>query len=461
MKGEKNNIIVGLDIGTTKICAIVGQLAENGKINILGIGKSSSQGGVSRGMVANVSKVVQAIQEAVEQAEKVSQVKINTAYVGIAGHHIKSLQHRGTLNRHNGDDEIKKEELMRLEQEMENLVLQPGLDILHVIPQDYTIDGEEGIRDPEGRIGVRVECNYHIITGETSRAKIIGRAVKNAHLEVADLIVEPVASATAVLSQDEMEAGVVLVDIGGGTTDICIFENGFISHTAIIPIGGDRITMDLQEAFGILKIQAEEVKVLYGSCFPTEQMKNEVVVIPGLPGREPKEISVYAISQVIRARMEDIINKVEFEIVLSGVNNTLNGGIVLTGGGSSLKEVKQLFSFETGFDVHIGTPGQHLGRGQVDEVRKPLYATAIGLVMKGIEIEHAYGSQFAPNQLMDSQQTQRDVNEPELEVVDDSQTPPQKQQKQKGPSWKSTYNMSMFSDLLRQWFSDEEENDFK
>jgi cell division protein FtsA len=365
------------------------------------------------------------------------------------------------LNRHNGDDEIKKEELMRLEQEMENLVLQPGLDILHVIPQDYTIDGEEGIRDPEGRIGVRVECNYHIITGETSRAKIIGRAVKNAHLEVADLIVEPVASATAVLSQDEMEAGVVLVDIGGGTTDICIFENGFISHTAIIPIGGDRITMDLQEAFGILKIQAEEVKVLYGSCFPTEQMKNEVVVIPGLPGREPKEISVYAISQVIRARMEDIINKVEFEIVLSGVNNTLNGGIVLTGGGSSLKEVKQLFSFETGFDVHIGTPGQHLGRGQVEEVRKPLYATAIGLVMKGIEIEHAYGSQFAPNQLMDSQQSQRDVNEPELEIVDDSQTPPQKQQKQKGPSWKSTYNMSMFSDLLRQWFSDEEENDFK
>ena len=459
MKGEKNNIIVGLDIGTTKICAIVGQLAENGKINILGIGKSSSQGGVSRGMVANVSKVVQAIQEAVEQAEKVSQVKINTAYVGIAGHHIKSLQHRGTLNRHNGDDEIKKEELMRLEQEMENLVLQPGLDILHVIPQDYTIDGEEGIRDPEGRIGVRVECNYHIITGETSRAKIIGRAVKNAHLEVADLIVEPVASATAVLSQDEMEAGVVLVDIGGGTTDICIFENGFISHTAIIPIGGDRITMDLQEAFGILKIQAEEVKVLYGSCFPTEQMKNEVVVIPGLPGREPKEISVYAISQVIRARMEDIINKVEFEIVLSGVNNTLNGGIVLTGGGSSLKEVKQLFSFETGFDVHIGTPGQHLGRGQVDEVRKPLYATAIGLVMKGIEIEHAYGSQFAPNQLMDSQQTQRDVNEPELEVVDEA--PPQKPQPRKGPSWKSTYNMSMFSDLLRQWFSDEEENDFK
>jgi cell division protein FtsA len=459
MKGEKNNIIVGLDIGTTKICAIVGQLAENGKINILGIGKSSSQGGVSRGMVANVSKVVQAIQEAVEQAEKVSQVKINTAYVGIAGHHIKSLQHRGTLNRHNGDDEIKKEELMRLEQEMENLVLQPGLDILHVIPQDYTIDGEEGIRDPEGRIGVRVECNYHIITGETSRAKIIGRAVKNAQLEVADLIVEPVASATAVLSQDEMEAGVVLVDIGGGTTDICIFENGFISHTAIIPIGGDRITMDLQEAFGILKIQAEEVKVLYGSCFPTEQMKNEVVVIPGLPGREPKEISVYAISQVIRARMEDIINKVEFEIVLSGVNNTLNGGIVLTGGGSSLKEVKQLFSFETGFDVHIGTPGQHLGRGQVEEVRKPLYATAIGLVMKGIEIEHAYGSQFAPNQLMDSQQAKREVNEPELEIVDDA--PAHKQQKQKGPSWKSTYNMSMFSDLLRQWFSDDEENDFK
>jgi len=458
MKGEKNNIIVGLDIGTTKICAIVGQLAENGKINILGIGKSSSQGGVSRGMVANVSKVVQAIHEAVSQAEKSSHVKISTAYVGIAGHHIKSLQHRGTLNRHNGEDEIQKDELLRLEQEMENLVLQPGLDILHVIPQDYTIDGEEGIRDPEGRIGVRVECNYHIITGETSRAKIIGRAVKNAQLEVADLIVEPVASATAVLSQEEMEAGVVLVDIGGGTTDICIFENGFISHTAIIPIGGDRITMDLQEAFGILKSQAEEVKVMYGSCFPTEQMKNEVVVIPGLPGREPKEISVYAISQVIRARMEDIIQKVEFEIALAGVDNTLNGGIVLTGGGSSLKEVKQLFSFQTGFDVHIGTPGQHLGRGQVDEVRKPLYATAIGLVMKGIEIEHTYGSQYSPNQLVDNQNKEEVGNSPELEVVTEEEVP---QSAKKGPSWKSNYNMSMFSDLLRQWFSDDEDSDFQ
>ena len=458
MKGEKNNIIVGLDIGTTKICAIVGQLAENGKINILGIGKSSSQGGVSRGMVANVSKVVQAIHEAVSQAEKSSHVKISTAYVGIAGHHIKSLQHRGTLNRHNGEDEIQKDELLRLEQEMENLVLQPGLDILHVIPQDYTIDGEEGIRDPEGRIGVRVECNYHIITGETSRAKIIGRAVKNAQLEVADLIVEPVASATAVLSQEEMEAGVVLVDIGGGTTDICIFENGFISHTAIIPIGGDRITMDLQEAFGILKSQAEEVKVMYGSCFPTEQMKNEVVVIPGLPGREPKEISVYAISQVIRARMEDIIQKVEFEIALAGVDNTLNGGIVLTGGGSSLKEVKQLFSFQTGFDVHIGTPGQHLGRGQVDEVRKPLYATAIGLVMKGIEIEHTYGSQYSPNQLVDNQNKEEVGNSPELEAVAEEELP---QSAKKGPSWKSNYNMSMFSDLLRQWFSDDEDSDFQ
>ena len=458
MKGEKNNIIVGLDIGTTKICAIVGQLAENGKINILGIGKSSSQGGVSRGMVANVSKVVQAIHEAVSQAEKASHVKISTAYVGIAGHHIKSLQHRGTLNRHNGEDEIQKEELLRLEQEMENLVLQPGLDILHVIPQDYTIDGEEGIRDPEGRIGVRVECNYHIITGETSRAKIIGRAVKNAQLEVADLIVEPVASATAVLSQEEMEAGVVLVDIGGGTTDICIFENGFISHTAIIPIGGDRITMDLQEAFGILKSQAEEVKVMYGSCFPTEQMKNEVVVIPGLPGREPKEISVYAISQVIRARMEDIIQKVEFEIALAGVDNTLNGGIVLTGGGSSLKEVKQLFSFQTGFDVHIGTPGQHLGRGQVDEVRKPLYATAIGLVMKGIEIEHTYGSQYSPNQLIENQNKEEENNTPELESVPEET---RQDTEKKGPSWKSNYNMSMFSELLRQWFSDDEDTDFK
>ncbi len=439
MASEKNNIIVGLDIGTTKICVIVGQLAENGKINILGVGKASSQGGVSRGMVANVNKVVSAIEEAVKEAEKVTQIKINTVYVGIAGHHIKSIQHRGTLTRRNGEEEILAEELQGLESEMENLALSPGLEILHVLPQDYKIDGEDGIRDPIGRIGVRVECNYHIITGETSRAKTIGRAVHNAGLKVADLVVEPVASSSAVLSDPEREAGVALVDIGGGTTDVCVFENGYIIHTAIIPIGGDRITKDLQEAFGILKDQAEEVKIKYGNCVPSETMRNEVVVIPGLPGRQSKEISLYAIAQVIKARMEDIIQRVDFEIQTSGIADKLNGGLVLTGGGSGLKDVSQLFAFYTALDVHIGSPGRYLGRGMIDEVRNPMYSTAIGLVMLGIEEEIKIGCEFEPNKPISESTPENEevVLEGEVFEKQEEQKPTQK------PSWKPTIYSSI------------------
>ena len=404
---QSNNFIVGLDIGTTKICAIVGQLAENGKFNILGMGKAASQGGVSRGMVANVSKAVLAIEEAIKDAEKHSQVNIKTVYVGIAGHHIKSLQHRGTLSRRHGDEEIEQSELDKLENEMQNLALTPGLEILHV-----------------GRIGVRLECNYHIITGETAAAKTIFKAVSKAGLKVADLMVEPVASARAVLSDAELEAGVALVDIGGGTTDICIFENGFISHTAIIPIGGDRITRDLQEAFGILKEQAEDVKVKYGSCYPTENMKNEVVVIPGLPGRLSKEISVFAISQVIRARMEDIIQKVDFEIQVSGIHSKLSGGVVLTGGGSSMKDVSQLFNYQLGLEVHLGSPGQHLGKGLIDEVRNPMYSTAIGLVMMGFDSSEKVGTEFEPNVKInktEAPQSKVEMKQPDEVIIEPDQ----------------------------------------
>ena len=381
---SKTDYIVGLDIGTTKVAAIVGQLAENGKINVLGLGKAPSAGGVSRGMVANISKAETAIRLAVEEAKRQSQVEIRTVYVGIAGHHIRSMQHRGTLSRRNSMEEISQDELDKLETDMQNLALEPGMEIIHVLPQEYRIDDEEGVKDPVGRMGVRVECNYHIVTGQTTAAKHILMAVKRAGLEVADLIVEPFASASAVLSDAEMEAGVALIDIGGGTTDMCIFEDGFIRHTAIISIGGDRITKDLQEAFGILKEQAETVKVMYGSCYPTENMKNEVVVVPGLPGRRHREISRYAIAQVIQARMEDIIEKINYEIDVSSLKHRLGGGIVLTGGGSALAHITQLVSYHTGMEVHIGTPGQKLGKGIVDEVRNPMYATGIGLVMRGL-----------------------------------------------------------------------------
>lgn len=383
--GVKNDIIVGLDIGTTKVCAIVGQMAENGKINVLGMGKAPSQGGVSRGMVTNIGKAEEAIRLAVAEAKRQSQVDIKNVFVGIAGHHIKSMQHRGTLSRKNAYEEITKDELDKMESDMENLAMEPGLEIIHVLPQEYRIDDEEGVKDPVGRMGVRVECNYHIVTGQTTAARHIIMAVRRAGLEVADLVVEPFASSAAVLSEPEMEAGVALVDIGGGTTDICIFEDGFIRHTAIIPIGGDRITKDIQEAFGIMREQAEIVKVNYGSCYPTESMKNEVVVVPGLPGRKPKEISLFSIAQVIQARLMDIIERVDYEIDLSGIRHRIGGGLVLTGGGSAMQNIAQLFTYHTGMEIHIGMPSQKLGKGMVDEVRNPMFSTGIGLVLKGFE----------------------------------------------------------------------------
>lgn len=396
---SKNDIIVGLDIGTTKVCAIVGQMSENGKINVLGMGKAPSHGGVSRGMVTNISKAVEAIEAAVAEAKRQSQVEIKTVFVGIAGHHIKSMQHRGNISRKNAMEEITQEELDRLEADMENLALEPGLEIIHVLPQEYRIDDEDGVKDPVGRMGVRVECNYHIVTGQTQAARVIIAAVQRAGLEAADLIVEPFASASAVLSEPEMEAGVALVDIGGGTTDICIFEDGFIRHTAIISIGGDQITKDIQEAFGIMREQAEIVKVNYGSCYPTESMKNEVVVVPGLPGRKPKEISRYSIAQVIQSRMMDIIEKVDYEIDLSGHRRKLSGGLVLTGGGSSMLNIAQLFSYHTGLELHIGKPSQKLSKGMVDEVRNPMYSTGIGLVLKGFELTRRQNIQSG-NQLV-------------------------------------------------------------
>lgn len=409
------DIIVGLDIGTTKICAIVGQLTENGKINVLGKGRAPSMGGVSRGMVANISKAEEAIRIAVAAAKQHSNIDIKTVYVGIAGHHIKSLQHRGTLSRKNSDEEISQAELDKLELDMKHLALSPGQEILHVLPQEYRIDDEEGVKDPVGRMGVRIECNYHIITGHVQAARHIFMAVKRAGLEVADLIVEPLASAAAVLSQEEMEAGVALVDIGGGTTDICVFEDGFIRHTASIPVGGDRITKDLQEAFGILKDQAEVVKVNYGSCYPTETMRNQIITVPGLPNRKPKEISQYAIAQVIHARVLDIIEKIDYEIELSGIRNKLGGGIVLTGGGSAMNNITQLFEFETGIEVHLGYPGQNLGRGMVEEIRNPMYSTGLGLVMKGFEINN---KQNLPSNLPLLPQTEvPKTNAPKVEKV--------------------------------------------
>lgn len=265
MEEEKSEIIVGLDIGTTKIVAIVGRKNEHGKIEILGMGKSESIG-VSRGMVSNIDKTVESIKKAVEQAELKSGVDIKVVNVGIAGQHIKSLQHRGIRVRHSAEDEISQLDVDALKEDMHKLVMLPGEEIIHVLPQEYIVDNEQGIKDPIGMAGVRLEANFHIITGLVGAIKNIYKCVHKAGLNVNDLILEPLASSEAVLSSEEKEAGVALVDIGGGTTDIAIFQDGIIRHTAVIPFGGNIITEDIKQGLSIIKDHAEKLKVKFGSA---------------------------------------------------------------------------------------------------------------------------------------------------------------------------------------------------
>ncbi len=384
VNNKKSEIIVGLDIGTTKIACIVGRKNEYNKIEILGYGKTESIG-VKRGVVANIEDTVKSIRRAVSQAEKESGVEINIVYVGIAGQHIKSYQHRGNIIRTDPDNEITNEEIDRFTRNMYGLSMAPGEEIIDVIPQEYIIDSETGIRQPVGMLGHTLEANFHIIIGQTAAAKNIYKCIKKAGLEMIGLILEPIASAEAVLSDEEKEAGVALVDIGGGTTDIAIFQDHIIRHTAVIPFGGDVVTEDVKVGCSIIKRHAEELKVKFGSALASENREDEVVAIPGLRGRPAKEITLKNLANIIQARMEEIIEQIYFEIRNSGFEKKLIGGIVLTGGGSELQHIDQLTEFITGKDTRIGYPNEHLANEVSDEMASPMYATGIGLVIEGIQ----------------------------------------------------------------------------
>ncbi len=381
---EPSEIIVGLDIGTTKIACIVGRRNEYGKVEILGYGKAPSIG-VSRGVVSNIEKTVQSIRRAVDEAELKSGVNINYVHVGIAGQHIKSHQHRGNLVRNSLDDEVNQADIDTLIEDMHKLVMQPGEEIIHVIPQEYIVDKEQGIKDPIGMAGISLEANFHIITGQITAAKNINKCVVKSGMTVEDLILEPLASAEAVLSEEEKEAGIALVDIGGGTTDVAIFQDGIIRHTAVIPLGGNIITEDVKEGCSIISNQAEALKVKFGSALASENKEEEIVSIPGLRGRNPKEITLKNLASIIQARVEEIVEHVFYEIQNSGYEKKLIGGIVLTGGGAQLKHIAQIFEFLTGMDTRIGLPNEHLASNVAEELGSPLFATGIGLVIKGLQ----------------------------------------------------------------------------
>lgn len=383
---ENSDIVVGLDIGTTKICAIVGLRTEHGKIEVLGMGKAESAG-VSRGVVTNIEKTIKGIKAAIEEAAMKSNCDISEVVVGIAGQHIKSLQHRGIIVRNSTEDEINRTDVDRLIEDMYRLAMPPGEKIIHVLPQEFTVDNEQGILDPIGMSGIRLEANFHVITGQITAANNIIKCIERSSLSATDMVLEPLASADAVLSDEEKEAGVVLVDIGGGTSDIAIFYEGIIRHTAVIPFGGNSITEDIREGCAVMKNTAEALKVKFGSALADENKEEEVISIQGLKGREPKEVSVKNLAYIIQARMEEILEQVKYEIQASGFEKKIRAGagIVVTGGGAQLKHVTQLVEYITGIDARIGFPNEHLAKTNFDDIKSPMYSTGIGLVIKGLQ----------------------------------------------------------------------------
>lgn len=384
LKMQSPDVVVALDIGTTKICCLAGRKTEHGKTEIIGVGKVESVG-VLRGVVSNIEKTVTAIRESVEIAERQAGMRFQKVNVGIAGQHIKSLQHRGILTRESDHTEITDRDIDRLVNDMFKLVLPPGDKIIHVFPQEFTVDNEQGIVDPVGMCGVRLEANFHIITGQITAINNIYRCVEKAGLKVNELTLEPIASSDAVLSEEEKQAGVALVDIGGGTTDITIFHEGIIRHTAVIPFGGNVITADIKEGCTVMQPQAEKLKIKFGSALAAEVYDNRIITIPGLKGRDHKEISEKNLSRIIQARVEEILDYVLWEIRRSGLERKLIGGIVLTGGGALLNHLDKLAELHTAMSCRIGWPIESLAHGYRANIGSPIFSTAIGLLWRGLE----------------------------------------------------------------------------
>ena len=390
---QKEQYVAAIDIGTTKIVSIVGKKNENGKIEILGLSKAPSNG-VKRGVVLNIEETVGAVRKTVEDVQSRSGIAFTDVFVGIAGQHIKSMKSRGYINRDSSDDEISKDDVFKLTKDMHNIPIDIGEEIIHVIPQNFIVDNETGVKNPIGMSGRRLEANFHIVIGQVASAKNIEKCIRKSGLNVKDLILEPLASSDAVLTDDEKEAGVVLVDIGGGTTDVAVYYDNIIRHTAVIPFGGNVVTRDIKEGCSILQRYAEQLKIQYGSALGDIAAEDKVVSVPGISGREPKEISFKSLAYIIQSRMEEIIDAVNFEIQTSGYADKLAAGVVITGGGAMLKHLPQLVKFKTAMDVRIGFPNEHLSGSSKDEINQPMFATSVGLIMRGFEYLEIYKSSF-------------------------------------------------------------------
>lgn len=411
---SNNNIIAAIDIGTTKIVAVIGKRNDIGGYEILGYGRTISKG-VKRGVVLNIEETVNSIKTAIEQAEDKAGVQASSVYVGIAGQHIKSIRNRGYINRDSYDDEITKEDVMALINDMHKIPIEVGEEIIHVIPQSYIVDNETGIKNPVGMSGKRLEANFHIVIGNVGAVNNIKKCVKRAGMEVNKLVLEPLASSDAVLTDDEKEVGVALVDIGGGTTDVAVYYDGIIHHTAVIPFGGNIVTNDIKTGCSILERQAESLKIQFGSALADTAQENKVVTIPGISGRPPKEISFKSLAHIIQSRMEEIIDEIYFEIESSGLSEKLGAGIVLTGGGALLRNLPQLVSWKTGQDVRIGYPNEYLASEVIEEINQPMYSTSVGLILKGYEDMMKKGADDKMEEVVEKEMDETEDTKPQKE----------------------------------------------
>lgn len=457
MQHEQQPIIVGLDIGTTKIAAIAGRKNEFGKLEIIGFGRANSNG-VKHGQVLNIDETIKAINMALENCFASNPgLEINEVYVGIAGHHIKSLQTRGDIVRQHTDDEISQREIDQLISDQYKTYIPAGDQIIDVIPQEFTVDNFQNIPNPIGYGGVKIGANFHIITGDKNAIRNITRAVEKSGLKTKDLVLQPLASASAVMGTEDLEAGVAIVDIGGGTTDLAVFYEGILKHTAVIPFGGENITNDIKTGLGVLKTQAEQMKVQFGSALANEARSNAFITIPGLRGMPAKEISVKNLANIIQARMSEIMDFVTYHLKQVGLDSRmLNGGIVLTGGGSQLKHLIQLTEYVTGLNARIGFPTEHLAAGHIEELARPTYSTCIGLILKGYsDYENQrkqFENQFRKFEIPENLRKTSQVEEEVMEDDDDMQSEKVRNRKGIKDFW------GKFKDGIIELFKEEEDH---
>jgi cell division protein FtsA len=377
---EHKNLIVGLDIGTSKIVAIVAEVLPEGRLEIIGMGSHPSRG-LKKGVVVNIESTVNAIQRALEEAELMADCKIREVITGIAGSHIKSFNSHGMVAIK--DKEVAQADVDRVIETARAVSIPMDQQILHILTQEFIIDGQEDVREPLGMAGVRLEVKVHIVTGAVSAAQNIMKCVRRCGLEVRDLILQPLASALAVLSEDEKDLGVCLVDIGGGTTDIAVFTEGAIRHTAVIPIAGDQITNDIAMALRTPTKDAEDIKVAHGCALRQLAEANQMIEVPGVGERGPRTLSRQTLAEVIEPRVEELYSLIQAELRRSGFEELLSSGIVLTGGSSALQGMVELGEEVFHMPVRIGAPSYSGGLAEV--VKSPRYSTGVGLLLSGFE----------------------------------------------------------------------------